>query len=187
VFTELNLTSDKYDEIKSVAEEHNAIIFISSTLVYKRQMEIFKNITSELDRPLTYIYHVGQYLPDWHPWENYRDFFVGKKETNGIRELLAIQLPWIVNTFGKVKDIKLKSQRCTRLEIDFPDSVVLNIEHENGNIGSFVVDVTSRKAVTRLEIIGEAVHVFWDGHNDDLYQLNMETKGLEKIQVYEVE
>lgn len=187
VFTELNLTSDRYDLIAETSAKNNAIIFVSSTLVYKRQMGIFKSIVLEQGKPLTYIYHVGQYLPDWHPWESYKDFFVGKRETNGIREIMAIQLPWIIDTFGKVKEIKVLSQRCTTLDIDFPDSVILNLVHENGCIGSFIVDVTSRKAVTSLEIIGENVHVFWGGHNDDLKKLNIESKELEGVTVYATE
>ena len=187
VFTELNLTSDRYELIAEMAAKKNVVVFVSSTLVYKRQMEIFKANVAEQSKPLTYIYHVGQYLPDWHPWESYKDFFIGKKETNGIREILAIQLPWIIDTFGKIKDIKVLSQKCTDLDIDFPDSVVLNLVHENGCIGSFVVDVTSRKAVTRLEIIGEDFHLFWDGHNDDLRKFNLETKELDNISVYDTE
>lgn len=187
VFTELNLTSDRYDLIEETAKKKGTVVFVSSTLIYKRQMEIFKAAVLEQNKPLTYIYHVGQYLPDWHPWESYKDFFIGKKETNGIREILAIQLPWIVDTFGKVKDIKVIKQNCTTLDIDFPDSVILNIVHENGCIGSFVADVTSRKAVTRLEIFGEDIHLFWDGHNDDLKTLNLETKELKDISVYAIE
>lgn len=187
VFTELNLTADKYDEIGQAAKEHNAVVFVSSTLIYKRQMEIFREMVSSQTRPVAYAYHVGQFLPDWHPWESYKDFFIGKKQTNGIREIMAIQLPWMLRTFGKIRDVKVSHQRCTRLDIDFPDSVILNIEHENGNIGSFLVDVTSRKAVTKLEIVGEDIHVFWDGHNDDLYRLNLNTKALEPVKVYETE
>lgn len=187
VFTELNLTSDRYDLIAETAAKNHVAVFVSSTLIYKRQMEMFKQMVSEQMLPLTYIYHVGQYLPDWHPWESYKDFFVGRKETNGLREILAIQLPWIVDVFGKVTDIKVSCQNCTELEISFPDTVVLNITHENGHIGSFVADITSRKAVTRLELIGEDIHVFWDGHNDDLYSLNIQTKELDAIKVYESE
>ncbi len=187
VFTELNLTADRYELIAEKSEMNNAVIFVSSTLIYKRQMEIFKSLVHEQNKPLIYIYHVGQYLPDWHPWESYKDFFIGKKETNGIREILAIQLPWIIETFGKVQEINVTSQRCTSLDIDFPDSVILNLVHENGCIGSFVVDVTSRKAVTRLEIIGEELHLFWDGHSDDLQRFNIENKELEKISVYDTE
>ena len=65
--------------------------------------------------------------------------------------------------------------------------MILNIVHENGCIGSFVADVTSRKAVTRLEIIGENLHIFWDGHNDDLRKMNLETKELEYVPVYDTE
>ena len=187
VFTELNLTSDRYELIAEMAKKNNVTVFVSSTLIYKKQMEIFKSVVNEQNKPLTYIYHVGQYLPDWHPWESYKNFFIGKKETNGIREILAIQLPWIIDTFGNVKDVKVVSQRCTTLDIDFPDSVILNLVHENGCIGSFVVDVTSRKPVTRLEIIGEDLHLFWDGHNDDLRRLNLGTNELEKVPVYETE
>lgn len=187
VFTELNLTSDKYDEIKATADKNNKVVFVSSTLIYKRQMEVFREIVSSQNKPVTYMYHVGQYLPDWHPWESYKDFFIGRKETNGVREIMAIQLPWIIRTFGNVADVKVLHQRCTGLDINFPDSVILSIEHENGNIGSFLVDVTSRTAVTKLEIIGEDVHLTWNGHNDDLLKLNLETKEFEQIKVYETE
>ncbi len=187
VFTELNLTSDRYDKIDETAKQHNAVIFVSSTLVYKRQMEVFKKIVDEQSKPVAYIYHVGQYLPDWHPWEGYKDFFIGKKETNGIREILAVQMPWLIRTFGRIKDIYVSSQNCTILDINFPDCVMLNIVHGNGNMGSFVVDVISRKATTRLEIIGEDIHVFWDGHNDDLYQLDVDSKELQQVKVYETE
>ncbi len=187
VFTELNLTSDKYDEIREAVGKNDRVVFISSTLVYKKQMEIFREEVGKQSKPLIYTYHVGQYLPDWHPWESYRDFFVGKKETNGVREIMAIQLPWIIRTFGKVRYVNAVERRCTDLEIDFPDSVVLTLEHENGSVGSVVFDVTSRKAVTRLEILGEDVHIFWDGHNDDLYRLNLDTKEQEQIKVYETE
>ncbi|MBE5959658.1 MAG: hypothetical protein E7254_12455 [Lachnospiraceae bacterium] len=187
VFTELNLTADCYDEIMKTAKEKHAVIFASSTLVYKKQMEMFCDMVSKQTKPVSYTYHVGQYLPDWHPWESYKDFFVGKKETNGVREIMAIQLPWMIRTFGPIKNVSVSNQRCTDLEIDFPDSVILKIEHESGHIGTFTVDVTARKAVTKLEIIGEDIHVFWDGHNDDLFRLNLDTKELEQLNVYESE
>ncbi len=57
--------------------------------------------------------------------------------------------------------------------------------HENGNMGVLLVDVVARKAVTRLEIVGEDLHVFWDGHNDDLYRLNLESGKLELVRLYE--
>ena len=184
VFTELNLVDTNYDKIIKTAKEKNVTVFMSSTLLYNRQIAKIDELVKQNDKPLTYIYHIGQYLPDWHSWESYKDFFIGKKETNGVREILAIQLPWLINTFGKISSVKVNSQKCTDLDIDFNDSIVANFTHENGNIGVFVADVVSRKAVTYLEIIGEDIHLFWHGHNDDLTVYNTKTKKIETIYAY---
>ncbi len=187
VFTELNLTSDRYDEIRKCADRNNVVIFLSSTLVYKRQMKYFCETVASQRKILTYMYHVGQYLPDWHPWESYKDFFIGKKETNGLREILAIQLPWIIKTFGMISNVYAVIRRCTELDIDYPDSAIVCIEHENGTIGSFLVDVVSRKATTHLEIIGEDIHIMWNGHNDDLYAWDLDTGEAKSVKLYDAE
>ncbi len=59
----------------------------------------------------SYTYHVGQYLPDWHPWEDIKDFFVNDKRTNGNREILVRELPWLTETFGEVIDFKVEMNK----------------------------------------------------------------------------
>lgn len=187
VFTELNLTSDRYNLIEKYAKENDAKIFLSSTLVYKKQMRYLSESITGQKKPLTYSYHVGQYLPDWHPWESYKDFFVGKKETNGIREILAIQLPWMIKAFGEIKNVNVISRNCTDLEIKYPDCVIICLEHVNGNIGTFMVDVASRVATTHLEVIGEDLHIVWNGHNDDMFAWDSDIKELKQVRLYETE
>ena len=101
-----------------------------------------------------YTYHVGQYLPDWHPWESYKDFFVGNKETNGCREILAIEMPWIVHIFGEIESVIYSKSRITELDIEFEDVYMLIINHKNGTIGSLIVDVVACEPVRDLRIIG---------------------------------
>lgn len=184
-FTEINLISKNYDEMIKLAEENNVKLFLSSTILYKKQVEKIKELVQRETQPLTYIYHIGQYLPDWHPWESYKDFFIGKKESNGCREIYAIQLPWIIDTFGKVSNVTSVSQRSTKLEIDFDDTYITTLEHENGSKGVFVVDVVSRSATTYLEIIGENIHIIWDGSNDGLKIFNIREKKFESYVAYE--
>ncbi|MDE6927475.1 MAG: hypothetical protein K2P06_01985, partial [Muribaculaceae bacterium] len=66
-----------------------------------------------------YIYHVGQYLPEWHPWENYQDFFVGDKRTNGCREIMAIEFPWLIETFGEIREVSVLHDKMSHLNIDY--------------------------------------------------------------------
>ncbi len=185
VFTELNLVDTYYDKIIETAKAKNVSVFMSSTMLYNKQIAQIDKFVKRTNKPVTYICHIGQYLPDWHPWESYKDFFIGKKETNGVREILAVQLPWIINTFGKITSVKVTAQKCTDLNIDFNDSLLINFMHENGNIGVFAADTVSRKAVTYLEIIGEDIHLFWHGHNDDLMVYDFKTKKMESVCAYE--
>ena len=104
VFTELNLVDKDYDSIMAKAEENKTTIFMSSTMLYDKRIMAIDKIVKKHKKPVTYIYHVGQYLPDWHPWESYKDFFIGKKETNGVREIYAIQMPWLIDTFGRAEN-----------------------------------------------------------------------------------
>lgn len=185
VFTELNLTADKYEEIERLAIQNQCTVFMSSTMLYNKQVCKIKELVKETQGALTYMYHIGQYLPDWHPWESYKDFFIGQKATNGVREIFAIQLPWIIETFGSVKNLTASTKKCTGLDIEFEDSAIVLLQHENGHRGVFVADTVSRKAVTSLEIVGEQLHLFWNGHNDDLYNYNIETKASEQIMLYD--
>lgn len=184
-FTEINLSSKNYDEMIRLTKENNVKLFLSSTMMYKKQIQIIKEIIQKETQPLTYIYHIGQYLPDWHPWESYKNFFIGKKESNGCREIYAIQLPWIIDTFGEVERVSKVSQKLTNLEIDYNDSYITTFEHNNGSRGVFVVDVVSRVATTYLEVIGENVHISWDGSNDGLRIYNITKKKVEAITAYE--
>lgn len=185
VFTELNLESTGYEEIIDESKKNNVTVFMSSTLLYNRSIQRIKKLVEHSQKPLTYIYHVGQYLPDWHPWENYKDFFAGKKKTNGVREIFAIQLPWLISVFGEIDDLNAFGIRSTLLEIDFKDSVVATFRHRNGCIGTFTSDVVCRKATTHLEVIGEDLHLFWGGHFDDLYAYDMEKKKKQRVLIYD--
>ncbi|MDY2861186.1 MAG: Gfo/Idh/MocA family oxidoreductase [Oscillospiraceae bacterium] len=184
-FTELNLVSDGYEELMSAAKENNTVLFLSSTMLYRGEINYIQNRVKNFDKPVSYIYHIGQYLPDWHPWESYKNFFVSNKRTNGCRELFGIELPWIIETFGKIKEIYSTADKMTDLEIDFPDRFFVTITHENGTKGILAIDVVSPKAVRNLEVFGEGMHLFWEGNPKTLYDFNVETKEKEFINTYE--
>ncbi|NLG02617.1 MAG: Gfo/Idh/MocA family oxidoreductase, partial [Clostridia bacterium] len=96
VFSEINLIADGYERNRLLAKENQKLLFLSSTPMYKAEMQYISNKLKNQNK-VFYIYHVGQYLPDWHPWENINDFFVSDKRTNGCRELMAIELPWMLD------------------------------------------------------------------------------------------
>ncbi|MBS4959046.1 MAG: Gfo/Idh/MocA family oxidoreductase [Clostridium sp.] len=184
VFTEINLVKDKYEEIINKAKEKKLEIFLSSTQLYREEIKEIESRLSACTQRVNYIYHIGQYLPDWHPWESYKDFFVSDKRTNGCRELFAIELPWIFKIFGKLKDITVKKDKISKLDLEYNDSYLCILEHENGNKGIVCIDVVSRKAISNLEVYGEEIYLTWEGTPDSLKVMNLESKMIENINTY---
>jgi len=185
VFTELNLVSDGYEENSALAVAKGKVLFLSSTFLYRAEIMKIDELVKQHDKNLNYTYHVGQYLPDWHPWENYKDYFVGDKRTNGCREIFAIELPWIVSVFGPIRELVVRKDKISSLNVDYADNYLVLIEHESGHKGMLAVDVVSRKAVRNLEIIGEELYISWDGSAEGLQFFDIEQKVNVNIRLYD--
>lgn len=181
VFTEINLVSDGYLENMALAKEKGKVLFLSSTFLYRKELQTIIEKTNKADCPLNYMYHVGQYLPDWHPWESYNNYFIGNPRTNGCRELLAIELPWIVTAFGPIKSVSAVKSKNTGLNINYNDNYLITIEHENGNKGMMAVDVVTPKATRYIDVFGENFHMSWNGSADSLKGFDAEKKTVETI------
>lgn len=181
VFTEINLVADGYDDMMALAREQNKVLFLSSTPIYRAEMMKINEIVKQNGKPFQYLYHVGQYLPDWHPWESYKNFFVGDKRTGGCREIFGIELPWMVRTFGKVEKVTVLSKKLTSLDIPYQDSYLVQMVHESGAQGVFAVDVTCRQAVRKLEIYNEDLYLEWNGRPETLKMKNLETGLMDAI------
>ena len=184
VFTELNLVSDGYDENIQLAKDNKCCLFLSSTFFYREEIKYIRS-RIDPDKRWNYIYHIGQYLPDWHPWENYKDYFIGNTKTNGCREILAIELPWISGAFGEIEEVSVMSDKMTDLNISYDDNYMIQIKHSGGNKGTLVVDVVSPYAVRRLEAYTEGSYISWGGNPDSLAAFDPSSKALLKVDLNE--
>lgn len=176
VFTELNLVQDRYDENIALAKENRVVLFLSSTFLYRTEPEYIIDTVKQTEGKLNYNYHIGQYLPDWHPWESYNNYFIGNPRTNGCREIMAIELPWLVTCFGDIKSVQVLKSKNTNLNITYNDNYQLMIEHTNGTHGTLSVDVVARKAVRRFEVYGENLYLTWDGKPTTVNHFDIENK-----------
>lgn len=184
VFTELNLVSDGYEENIKLAHKNNCVLFLSSTFLYREEINY---LSKELKghKKLNYIYHIGQYLPDWHPWESYKNFFVGEKRTNGCREIMAIEFPWLLNIFGDIVGYNVLSDKMSSLDITYADNYMIQLQHENDNKGVLIVDIVSPKAVRKLEVYGESIYLSWDGTPESLRYFDDKSKKLCNVSSFE--
>ena len=181
VFTEINLIPDGYAENMATAKEKSLVLFLSSTFLYRKENQTIIEKVHKADCPLNYIYHIGQYLPDWHPWESYNNYFIGDKRTNGCREIMSIDLPWIVTAFGSIKQSMAVKSKNTELNINYNDNYLITLEHEGGHKGVLAVDVVTRKSIRHIDVYGERFQMSWNGTADSLTEYDIENKEVKAI------
>lgn len=175
VFTELNVVSDGYDEMMESAKRANKALFLSSTFLYRSEIRYVRRRVEEVGKACAYFYHVGQYLPDWHPWEKIQDFFVFDRRTNGVREILVRELPWLTETFGEIVRFDVIGGSISSLPLSYPDSYFMLFEHSSGTKGAVLMDVVARKSVINLEVFNEDLYVSWGGTPETLVERDIDS------------
>ena len=70
-------------------------------------------------------YVTGQYLPDWHPWEDIKDYYVSKKN-RWRRELVPFELAWLNDIFGNPKIVNSVVKKLSDIKADIDDFIILH-------------------------------------------------------------
>jgi predicted dehydrogenase len=162
VFVEASVILSGLQEISTLAKKNNVLIAPSCTLRYHPAIKIIKEIVRNKDygKITNFVYHSGQYLPDWHPWERVTEYYVSKKETGGGREIVPFELTWIVDIFGLPKRITGFYGRTMDVGAKIDDTYAISLDF-NGMYGLLLVDVVSRYATRRLTINIENAQIVW--------------------------
>lgn len=111
----------------------------------------------------------GQYLPDWHPWEDYRQSYSAKREMGGGVLLDRIhEIDYTCWLLGKVTEVAALTGRLSHLEIDSEDIAEILLKFETGAIASVHMDYVRRSYDCSLEIIGDQGTLRWSYQNRTL-------------------
>jgi predicted dehydrogenase len=127
-----------------------------------------------IGRPLSFRAHWGEYLPDWHPWEDYRQGYSARSDLGGgVILTLSHPLDYLRWMLGEVDSLWAFAGKSGDLEIDVEDTAEIGLRFRNGAIGSVHLDYNQRPPAHTLEIIGTRGTLDWD-HRDGcavLYQV----------------
>ncbi|MBA7582435.1 hypothetical protein ES708_24363 [subsurface metagenome] len=67
--------------------------------------------------------YVGEYLPFWHPYEDYRKSYAAKKELGGgVLRTLSHEIDLVQYWFGEYEKIFAKISKISDLDIEVDDS-----------------------------------------------------------------
>ena len=97
----------------------------------------------------------GEYLPGWHPWEDYRQSYSARKDLGGgVLLTLSHPLDYIRWLFGDPEWIWGMNGKISELELDTDDIAEIGLRMANGLVGTIHLVYYSRPTRNGLEVIG---------------------------------
>ena len=170
-FIEASVVLDDVRKIKE-ANKNNVFIMPSDTFVHHPIIKKIKSLvkSGKYGKVTNFSYHSGQYLPDWHPWEDVNDFYVSNRVTGGAREIVPYELTWLTDVFGYPKEIKGYFKKTAEIGCDIEDSYAAAIDYGNMT-GTLTVDVVARYVARDLIINMQngQIRWRWDTRRVELY------------------
>ena len=117
----------------------------------------------EIGAPVSCRVHWGEYLPDWHPWEDYRKGYSARSDLGGgVVHTLSHPLDYQRWFFGNAQTLWADTSSQGGLEMDVEDTAEIGMRFENGVLSSTHLDYVQRPPEHTLKIIGTQGTILWD-------------------------
>ena len=131
----------------------------------------------------------GAYLPDWHPYEDYRDSYASRNDLGGGVVLTCIhELDYLYWFFGSVKEVFSMTGKHSDLKTNADDLSAIIMKFNNGVIAEVHLDYFQRPEIRSCKIIGTKGTIYWDSTTNEvkLYDIDRKKwKTIHKIKKYD--
>lgn len=161
-FVEASVLLDGLEEVNVSARMNGVLVAPSCTLRFHPAVRDIQRIVKsrQYGNVTNFSYHSGQYLPDWHPWENVTDYYVSNKGTGACREIVPFELTWLTDIIGHPTEARGLYGRAMDLGCPIDDTYAMTLKFDGGT-GTMLVDVVSRYAVRSLIMNMEEGQIMW--------------------------
>ncbi len=119
--------------------------------------------SGQLGQPLSARAHWGEYLPGWHPWEDYRRSYAARADLGGgVVNTLSHPLDYLRWLLGEVESVSAWTGKLSQLELDVEDYADILIRFTGGEAASVHLDYYQRPSSHTLEFTCEDGRISWD-------------------------
>ncbi len=175
IFIEHPTTDRGYKELLELMDG-SFVVAPSCTLRFHPAVKIIKKITDkkQIGRILFFQYHLGQHLPSWHPWEDFREVYFSKKKTGACREMFAFELGWLTYALGlpRISKILGLTGKLSDLDMTADDIYSAILKFKNGMVGNIAIDLLSKKPFRTVRIIGSEGVLEWEWQDNAIKIFN---------------
>jgi predicted dehydrogenase len=176
-FIEASVLSEGLAEAAQATEAAGVLIAPSCTFRFHPAIRKVKELATggAYGRITNFTYVMGQYLPDWHPWEDISKFYVGRKETSGTREMVPFELTWLLDITGMPTEVFGYYGKTSELGADIDDTYCMVLKFPT-LLGTLSCDVVARFATRTLIMNLERAQIRWSWEERAVHLYDAETK-----------
>jgi predicted dehydrogenase len=167
---------DGLDTLRKAAEKNGGKILVGFQFRYhptlNKTLELIRD--GALGQVLTVHAHWGEYLPNWHPWEDYRQSYAARADLGGgVIGTLTHPLDYLRYLLGEIEALWSFNGHISPLEMDVEDLAEIGLKFASGAIGGVHVNYVQLPPVHRLEIVGTNGTLRWDNADGILHFYQM--------------
>jgi len=177
VFVEkpLSHTLNGVDELIAEAKSHQRIVQVGYNLRFHPGLQKVKQLVEDgiIGQILWARVEVGQYLPDWRPWQDYRQSYTARQDMGGGVILDAShELDYIIWLLGQPTEVICMAGKVSDLEVDVEDCATVLLRFASGVQADVHMDFVQRGYARVCKLVGKMGTIVWDypAHQVRIYQ-----------------
>jgi predicted dehydrogenase len=176
---------DGLDRLETILVERNRQALVGFQFRFHPTLQKTASLLKDgmIGRPLSVRAHWGEYLPGFHPWEDYRLSYAARADLGGgVTLTLCHPLDYLRWLLGDVEALWAFASRQSDLELNVEDTAEIGLRFASGATGSLHLDYNQRPSTHLLEIIGTQGTLRWDNASGRLsvYRANAQSLGWEE-------
>jgi predicted dehydrogenase len=138
--------------------------------------------SGELGDPLFGSAHWGEYLPDWHPWEDYRKGYSARNDLGGgVVLTLSHPFDYLSWLLGPVQAVSAATQLSAELDIVVEDRADIILQHARGAQINVHLDYLQKPPSHTMELVLSRGMLRWDASNAQLHIYRSESEEWETL------
>lgn len=164
-------TRERVTELEQAVENNEVKVLMGFQYRFHPTLRKLKELlfAGEIGRTVSCRAHWGEYLPNWHPWEDYRKSYAARHDLGGGVVLTLCHpfdyLRWI---FGEVDSLWGITAEAEDLPIGAESIADAGLVFASGMTGTVHLDYIQRPGAHTLEVIGTEGTLRWDNTSGDL-------------------
>jgi predicted dehydrogenase len=156
---------DRIEALRSAVRRGGGRVLVGFQFRFHPGLQLVARLLAEgaIGRPLSVRANWGEYLPAWHPWEDYRQSYSARPDLGGgVVLTLCHPFDYLCWLFGELEALWAFESRLGDLNLSVEDTAEVGMRFHSGVLGSLHLNYNQRPTSHRLEIIGAQGTIRWD-------------------------